>query len=561
MAIDAVDVSEEGYIYALTSSGTIYGKSTVILDGYGSIVKEAPFGGGDIVVDDKSNSVWIVGADIKRLNKDLTLQFSIDPIEWCAVSVDFDTNGDAWVAEREHSDVSRSKNRLLKISPNGEIIQSIDLDSSPSCLSVDRKDDGIWVSTSGELYKFTSNGKKILEIASGRGFSVKVDNSDRSAWLAGRGDVRHYTKDGTLISSISVFSANQAYAAIQSWEPTPVSTAVPTSTPVETPTHVPSPFASILPFYIIGAAAVIVIILIAGIGISRKGKRGESKKQPPAEPPKPKSAKQEPIIKKEAPPPISESITIERAIYDPCKRDFIEGRLPRMKEWIERHDPGAYWFAVSIQNNTDKAIDEWGVDLEFSSALKIKDAKIEGIEIEIPHETHLGLFKISVPKEYGIVIPQKGAQRVYFKLRADKPKTTYEISGVFKSEITGDVPIRTKEFKYLCDTGVSAEAVKVELKKTFSEKEAARLALSFKTVQELDRMCDREAKTDEYMDKLLVLKNYTEGFSDTFTKKVDEFSRFMVQEQGEYLEPEYKGKVRRFCTNLVDVWISEFLKG
>ncbi|MCK4730866.1 MAG: hypothetical protein KAT65_00280, partial [Methanophagales archaeon] len=138
---------------------------------------------------------------------------------------------------------------------------------------------------------------------------------------------------------------------------------------------------------------------------------------------------------------------------------------------------------------------------------------------------------------------------------------TYEISGVLKSEITGDVPIRAKEFKYLCDAGVSPEAVKAELKKTFSEKEAARLALSFKTVQELDRMCDREAKTDEYMDKLLVLKNYTEGFSDTFTKKVDEFSRFMVQEQGEYLEPEYKGKVRRFCTNLVDVWISEFLKG
>ena len=230
MAIDAVDVSEEGYIYALTSSGTIYGKSTVILDGYGSIVKEAPFGGGDIVVDDKSNSVWIVGADIKRLNKDLTLQFSIDPIEWYAVSVDFDTNGDAWVAEREHLDESRSKNRLLKISPNGEIIQSIDLDSSPSCLSVDRKDDGIWVSTSEELYKFTSNGRKILEIDSGRGFSVKVDNSDRSAWLAGRGDVRHYTKDGTLISSISVFSANQAYAALQSWEPTHT----PTLTPVTT---------------------------------------------------------------------------------------------------------------------------------------------------------------------------------------------------------------------------------------------------------------------------------------------------------------------------------------
>ena len=339
---------------------------------------------------------------------------------------------------------------------------------------------------------------------------------------------------------------------------------VPTEAPRETPTPTPSPFASIPPLYILGAVAIIVIVLIAGIGISHKGKRGKSAKlQPPAEPPKPESepAKQEPIIKKETPPPIFKSITIERAIYDPCKRDFIEGQLPRMKEWINRYDPGAYWFAMSIQNDTDKIIEEWDVELEFSSALKIKDAKIEGIEIEIPHEAHLGLFKISVPKEYGIVIPKGGAQRVYFKLRAEKPKTTYKISGIFKSEISGDVPIRAKEFKYLCDAGVSPEAVKAELKKTFSGKDAARLALSFKTVQELDRMCNQDTKTEEYLDKLSVLKNYTEGFSDMFTNQLDDFSRFMKQEQLGYLDDEYKGKVRMFCTNLVDVWISEFLKG
>jgi len=265
------------------------------------------------------------------------------------------------------------------------------------------------------------------------------------------------------------------------------------------------------------------------------------------------------ISRQRAPTP--SIILIERTIYDPRKRDFIEGQLPRMKEWINRYDPGAYWFAISIQNNTDRAIEEWGVELEFSSALKIKEAKIEGIEIEIPSESHLGLFKISVPKEYGIVIPKGGAQRVYFKLRADKPKTTYEISGVFKSKITGEVPIRAKEFKYLCDTDVSPEAVGVELKKTFSEKDAARLTLAFKTVREIDRMCNLNAKTEEYTDKLSSLKGYTEGFSENFTNQLDEFLRFMKQEQLEYLDDAYKGKVKRFCTNLVDVWISEFLKG
>jgi len=274
--------------------------------------------------------------------------------------------------------------------------------------------------------------------------------------------------------------------------------------------------------------------------------------------------KKEVVKEKEVEIPIEKkgvAITIERAIYDPCKRDFIEGALPRMKEWINRYDPGAYWFAISIQNNTDRAIEEWDIELETSAALKIKESKIEGIEIEIPYEAHLNSFKISVPKEYGIVIPKGGAQRVYFKLRADKPKTMYEISGVFKSEVSDDVPIRAKEFKYLCDVGVLPEAVKAELKKTFSEKDAARLALSFKIVQEIDRMCNTGAKTEEYLDRLSVLRNYTEGFSDKFTTQVDEFSRFMKQEQLEYLDEEYKVRVRRFCTNLVDVWIGEFLKG
>ena len=232
-----------------------------------------------------------------------------------------------------------------------------------------------------------------------------------------------------------------------------------------------------------------------------------------------------------------------------------------MKEWINRYDSTAYWFAVSIQNNTAKAIEEWDVELESSSALKIKEAKIEGIEREIPHEVHLNSFKISVPKEYGMVIPKGGTQRVYFKLRADKPKTTYEISGVFKSAITGDVAIRPKEFKYLCDTGVSPEAVKAELKKTFSEKNAAMLALSFKTVQELDRMCNHDAETEDYLDKLLTLKNYTEGFSKDFTKQVDDFARFMKEDQLGYLDDKYKEKVRSFCMNLVDVFINEFLNG
>ncbi len=357
-------------------------------------------------------------------------------------------------------------------------------------------------------------------------------------------------------------------------EPTPTPPPVvrltprPTPTPISIPVATPTPpvVLPISPEYLYLIPIALFLILLPFIFYIR----GKRKKPATTSPEKPSLSPEQKVKEEQITPQpqISESIfiTIERAIYDPCKRDFIERALPRMKEWINRYDPGAYWFALSIQNNTDRAIEEWGVELETSSALKVEKAIIEGMEYKIElRETHPEPYKntyvIGVPKEYGIVIPKGGAQRVYFKLHTEKPKTTYEISGVFKSKITGDVPIRAKEFKYLCDAGVSSKAVKAELKKTFPEKDAARLALSFKTIQELDRMSNQEAKTGEYLDKLSVLKNRTEGFSDKFTKHLEEFSRFMKEEQLEYLDDTYKEKVKRFCTNLVDVWISEFLKG
>lgn len=95
-----------------------------------------------------------------------------------------------------------------------------------------------------------------------------------------------------------------------------------------------------------------------------------------------------------------------------------------------------------------------------------------------------------------------------------------------------------------------------QLEAKYGKEDWIRVLESFRIVLELDRMCNQDAKTEDYLDTLSVLKNYTEGFSKDFTKHVDEFSRFMKEEQLEHLDDEYKEKVRRFCTNLVDVWIS-----
>ncbi len=64
-------------------------------------------------------------------------------------------------------------------------------------------------------------------------------------------------------------------------------------------------------------------------------------------------------------------------------------------------------------------------------------------------------------------------------------------------------------------------------------------------IQEMDRMCGmRAAKTGEFLEKLSMLKDYTEELSDKFTKQVEEFTRFMKEERFEYLDEKYKMRMK-----------------
>ncbi len=74
-----------------------------------------------------------------------------------------------------------------------------------------------------------------------------------------------------------------------------------------------------------------------------------------------------------------------KVIYRPMLDRVIKREEVKLKE-IEYEIPiekKEIDLTIEIQNNTDRAIEEWGVELETSSSLKIIEAKIEGIEIEI----------------------------------------------------------------------------------------------------------------------------------------------------------------------------------
>jgi len=220
----SVCLSTNGDIYALDSGISIYGERLLHIDpNDGTIIKQCEFSGVDLVVDDLHKAIWVVGGgghggSIKKIDSDLNLVFKIDPIKWCARSVDVSSDGSAWVAESDHPDVEGSKNRLLKISSQGNIDESIDLDFNPKCISVDRNDDSVWV-IGKSLAKFDKNGVIVLEEGISGSYII-VDQKDGSIWISSPSSesIRHYSKNFDELLNLPGFSISGCYIGFPNHE-------------------------------------------------------------------------------------------------------------------------------------------------------------------------------------------------------------------------------------------------------------------------------------------------------------------------------------------------------
>ncbi len=78
-------------------------------------------------------------------------------------------------------------------------------------------------------------------------------------------------------------------------------------------------------------------------------------------------------------------VTITRTIYDPAVKDFVfdsgeKKALPKIREWIDSHNPLIYLYILRIDNTTDTDISQWAVELYTHQALTITDAYIDGID-------------------------------------------------------------------------------------------------------------------------------------------------------------------------------------
>lgn len=239
-------VFANGLVYTLGPGG-VYA-----IDRTGTIVKHSRTGGGmDIVFDPLAKCLWIVGMDIKKYSLDLKLQFKVKlPFSIShggAPSVDVNPDGSVWVACRDGYGKESTANRLLKISPAGQLLKIIDLDFCPQSVRVNRSDGSVWTTgkvrrhdysrvnerlegdewpeTTAELdaliitevqtytCKYDSEGELLVKNTQG-GTSIEVDPSDGSVWIAGGRSILHYSSTGANLPTYTGASGSQKWLAI-----------------------------------------------------------------------------------------------------------------------------------------------------------------------------------------------------------------------------------------------------------------------------------------------------------------------------------------------------------
>jgi len=253
----AAVVSTNGTVYAIASDGTISGKTLVVLSSNGVPGLQVPLGGFDLVLDEARGALWLAGKTVQRLDLQLNVRAVFREIGWGAVSVDLAPDGSAWVAERKHSDVKGSTNRIVQISPEGQVLRTVPLDISPLCVRVEASDGSVWV-TGRELHPtFLQRLLSAVEARTGRlptggwlraqlnrpgwvdrtlcfdaqgglkcdirrgGFSIALDPEDGSVWIAGRHRITHHSRTGRLLGQFAgEFPGSQKYViTVPSSEP------------------------------------------------------------------------------------------------------------------------------------------------------------------------------------------------------------------------------------------------------------------------------------------------------------------------------------------------------
>jgi hypothetical protein len=209
----AVHVAKTGFAYAIKSGPQVANGAVIqkIDAETGEVVKSSRvnYRCFDIVADDRDEVVWVAGQAITKLDLDLREEWTIDPIPWYAVSIDYGPDGSLFVAEGQHSP-GLGQNRMIWVDADGAIRRSFPLDYRPARVVASRGFWDVWV-IGRRIARFNPRaGDAPEEIAAGPATYADV-GSDGSLWLmTSDGELVVRSRDGQILSKLRGFRAESS---------------------------------------------------------------------------------------------------------------------------------------------------------------------------------------------------------------------------------------------------------------------------------------------------------------------------------------------------------------
>jgi tetratricopeptide (TPR) repeat protein len=101
-----------------------------------------------------------------------------------------------------------------------------------------------------------------------------------------------------------------------------------------------------------------------------------------------------------------------------------------------------------------------------------------------------------------------------------------------------------------------------QLEAKYRKEDLIKILESFRILQRIKEMTNKDHKALEYIEQLNLLEGYTEGFDKRFIDDLDNILRRIDVEllPDEIVPDKSKSEIRRVCLNGMDIWGAEFLR-
>ncbi|HWB11733.1 MAG TPA: carboxypeptidase regulatory-like domain-containing protein [Pirellulales bacterium] len=208
---DAIAVDEAtGNVW--TSGGSMLNDGeTVVFDSQGNEVAAYPFRAIDLAYDSHDGAFWLAGYELLKLNRDGNVLFRKRVDGWCYASVSVNpADGSVWLAERQHPDIPRSKNRVWLLNADGSVRREFDLrDGSAFCVACIPRSGDAWVAGARLGLRQLAAAGHIGEPLPMTAWSVSVSPTTGDAWVVSDNEVLKVGASGKIVARIPLGKPSQ----------------------------------------------------------------------------------------------------------------------------------------------------------------------------------------------------------------------------------------------------------------------------------------------------------------------------------------------------------------